>query len=256
MRWPDLNKALSDFERVEFTSEDQRLVGVLHLPRRGRMGGSGIVITCHGLMSSKDSQKYLEIAKLLSSTGFAVLRFDFRGSGESEGSGDLLSKRIMDLKAALKFAQDKGYRSVGLIGSSYGGTTAILVASETTEIKCLVTWSTPCKLIELFDGFDTQGAMGQSGGSQETESVRSSQFKEDLARYDVAEAAKRVAKILVIHCKGDKVVSWNQAKIIYENAKKPKSLKVFEKGDHQLIDSSIRKEALALTIDWLTKYMK
>jgi dipeptidyl aminopeptidase/acylaminoacyl peptidase len=76
-----------------------------------------------------------------------------------------------------------------------------------------------------------------------------------LARYDVAEAAKRLRKIFVIHCKGDRVVPWNQAKIIYENAKEPKRLKIFEKGDHQLIDPSIRRQALSLTVDWLIKYL-
>jgi alpha/beta superfamily hydrolase len=129
------------------------------------MGGNGIVITCHGLMSSKDSQKYLEMAELLSSRGFPVLRFDFRGSGESEGSGNLLSKRVMDLEAAVKFAKDRGCRSVGLVGSSYGGSAAILVASEIAEIKCLVTWSTPCKLAELFDRLDMEDVVGQSGDS-------------------------------------------------------------------------------------------
>lgn len=246
----------SDVERVEFTSENQRLVGVLHFPRRSEKSGDSIVITCHGLMSSKDSQKYLELAELLSSRGFAVLRFDFRGSGESEGSGNLLSKRIMDLEAAKKFASDRGYQSVGLIGSSYGGATAILVASQTPEIRCLITWSTPCKLVELFEDLGMQDVKGQSGNPRQiNKSAGASQFVEDLSKYDVAEAVKRVKKILVIHCKGDKVVPWSQAKIIYENAKEPKHLRIFEGGDHQLIDPSIRKEALAITVDWLTKYL-
>lgn len=206
-------------------------------------------------MSSKDSQKYREIAELLSHRGFAVLRFDFRGSGESEGSGNLLSKRIMDLKAARKFVIDRGYRSVGLVGSSYGGATAILVASQFPEISCLVTWSTPCKLTELFESINMQKPENQLGSSKQVKSAESSELLADLSKHDVAEAAKRVKKILVIHCKGDKVVPWDQAKIIYENAKKPKRLKIFEKGDHQLTDPPIRKEALVLSVDWLTAYL-
>jgi alpha/beta superfamily hydrolase len=132
-------------------------------------------------MSSKDSQKYLQIADLLSSRGFAVMRFDFRGSGESEGSGNLLSKRIADLEAAIEFAHSRGYRSVGLIGSSYGGATAVMVASQTPEVKCLVAWSTPCKLIELFNDLNYQDVKSQSGVSKQFgKSDESSQFKEDV----------------------------------------------------------------------------
>jgi fermentation-respiration switch protein FrsA (DUF1100 family) len=95
----------------------------------------------------------------------------------------------------------------------------------------------------------------QLGSSKQVKSAESSELLADLSKHDVAEAAKRVKKILVIHCKGDKVVPWDQAKIIYENAKKPKRLKIFEKGDHQLTDPPIRKEALVLSVDWLTAYL-
>lgn len=251
-----MSKEFHSSEKVEFSSEGERLVGIFHFPQRSEARRNSIVITCHGLMSSKDSQKYREIAELLSHKGFAVLRFDFRGSGESEGSGNSLSKRIMDLEAARKFVIDRGYRSIGLVGSSYGGATAILVASQTPEVKCLITWSTPCKLMELFDSIDMQEGKDRSRDSRQvSKSTESFQFEEDLSKHDVAEAAKRVNKILVIHCKGDKVVPWSQARIIYQNAKKPKHLKIFEKGDHQLTNPSIRKEALALSVDWLTTYL-
>jgi alpha-beta hydrolase superfamily lysophospholipase len=242
-------------EKVEFTSEDQHVVGVLHYARHGKARRKSIVITCHGLMSSKDSKKYLQIADLLSSRGLAVLRFDFRGSGESEGSGNLLSKRIADLEAAKEFVHIRGYQSVGLIGSSYGGATAILVASETSEIKCIVTWSTPCKLIELFDDLGKQDVKGQPRSPQQFEKSDQSRFKEDLSKYDVAEAARRITKILVIHCREDRVVPWNQARMIYDNAREPKRLKIFEGGDHQLIDPYIRDEALSMTVDWLMRYL-
>ena len=250
-----LNEKLINTERVEFQSENQRIVGVLHFPVHKEASRKSVVITCHGLDSSKDSQKYLQIADLLSSKGFAALRFDFRGSGESEGRGNLLSKRIADLEAAKEFAYARGYRSIGLIGSSYGGATAILVASQTPDIKSIVTWSTPCKLIELFDNLDSQGVKGQSGESQRLEKSVRSQFKEDLSKYDVAEAARRITKILVIHCRGDSVVPWDQAKLIFDNAREPKLLKIFEGGDHPLIDPYIRKEALSMTVDWLIKYL-
>ncbi|WXG44094.1 MAG: alpha/beta hydrolase [Promethearchaeati archaeon SRVP18_Atabeyarchaeia-1] len=102
----------SSVESVGFSSGGQKVVGVLHLPCGDAAQKNKIVVTCHGLMSSKDSQKYLDIAHRFSAEGLAVLRFDFRGSGESEGRGDLLSNRILDLRSAIDFVVDKGYKSV------------------------------------------------------------------------------------------------------------------------------------------------
>jgi alpha-beta hydrolase superfamily lysophospholipase len=246
----------STTEHVEFLSAGQRVVGVIHSPQHCEARQHELIITCHGFFSSKDSQKYLEIADRFSVRGLAVLRFDFRGNGESEGSYDILSNRIMDLKAAIEFAFRRGYKSIGLLGSSFGGTTAIIVASETPEIKCLVTWSTPCKLLDLFESISTKDVKGRSISQvPNRRAVGTSGLVEDLAGHDVTEASKRLSNILVIHCKGDNVVPWKQAKIIYANAKEPKRLKIFEKGDHQLLNRSIRKEAIELSLNWSTKFL-
>nr|MDO8100658.1 alpha/beta fold hydrolase [Candidatus Njordarchaeota archaeon] len=243
-------------ERVKFVSGGQHIVGVIHLPHASTTKGKRIVITCHGFMSSKDSQKYLQIAQRFLSCGIAVLRFDFRGSGESEGTRDLLGNRITDLKAAIEYATERGFKSIGVLGSSFGGATAILVTAETPNVGALVTWSTPCQFIELFEPIltaeikDYEAALEGMGGE-----IESSEFIEDLSKHSVIEAVKRVNKILTIHCKGDKVVPWTQAKLIFENAQEPKQLKVFEKGDHQLLDPSIRGEAIELSLKWFMNYL-
>lgn len=243
-------------QRVEFLSGGQKVVGMFHFPQKEDAEKRRAVITCHGLMSSKDSQKYREIADRFSAQGFAVLRFDFRGNGESEGSGDILSNRIMDLKAAIQFATRRGFKCIGLLGSSFGGATAIIVASETPEIKCLVTWSTPCRLIELSGSINRKDVEDGSRNQKPThKAIETSEFMKDLAGHSVVEASKKVSNIMVIHCEGDIVVPWSDAKIIYENAKQPKRLKIFEKGDHQFMDPTIRKEALELSLSWFTKYL-
>ncbi len=243
-------------QRAEFLSGGQRVVGMIHFPQKEDAEKRRAVITCHGLMSNKDSQKYREIADMFSAQGLAVLRFDFRGNGESEGSGDILSNRIMDLKAAIQFTTRKGFKSIGLLGSSYGGATAIIVASKTPEIKCLVTWSTPCKLVELFESINRKDVENRSRNQKPThKAIDTSEFMKDLAGHSVVEASKKVSNILVMHCKGDIVVPWSHAKIIYENAKEPKRLRIFEKGDHQFLNPSIRKEALELSLNWSTKFL-
>jgi dipeptidyl aminopeptidase/acylaminoacyl peptidase len=207
-------------------------------------------------MSSKDSQKYIDIAHRFSSQGLAVLRFDFRGSGESEGGGNLLTNRIMDLKSAIEFAVAEGFKSIGVLGSSYGGATAILVARQNPIIGALVTWATPCQVTELFGSItgqrpkDLSKKVGELG-----EGASHPSFVEDLSRYNVVEAVKEIGNVMVLHCKGDKVVPWPQARMIYDNAKQPKRLRIFEGGDHQFVDASIRREAVELSFGWMNSYL-
>jgi dipeptidyl aminopeptidase/acylaminoacyl peptidase len=242
-------------EKVGFISGGQRIVGVLHFPDRRELKRERIVITCHGYLSSKDSEKYLQIANRFSSQGIAVLRFDFRGSGESEGCGDFLTNRVVDLKAAVDFSIKRGFKSIGILGSSYGGTTAILTAEEAPQVGALVTWSTPCKLIELFKPMTRETRDRLSHPRAASEGAELTEFMRDLSRYDAIEVVRSISKILVVHCRDDEVVPWTQAKLIFDNALEPKQLKVFEKGDHQLTDPSMRREAIELSLKWFVKYL-
>jgi alpha-beta hydrolase superfamily lysophospholipase len=243
-------------ERVEFRSGGQRVVGVLHPGRELKHRSHRIVITCHGILSSKDSQKYVQIAEDFTSHGISVLRFDFRGSGESEGEGNLLSNRVNDLESAITFVTSRGFDSFGLLGSSYGGTTAILVAKRNSRIGAIVTWSTPCELTRLFGSIGNESQESRAVKAGETEGrVISSGFMQDLSRHDVVAATREIGNILVIHCKGDEIVPWLEAKTIYNNARQPKQLKIFEGGDHQLLNPSIRRGAIDLSLEWMNKHL-
>lgn len=77
--------------------------------------------------------------------GYACLRFDFRGSGESEGdfSEITLETEISDAKTAVEFARSHDKidpERIALPGQSLGGTIAICIAAE-VEIASSVLWS-------------------------------------------------------------------------------------------------------------------
>ena len=78
----------------------ERLAGVLHMPQ-DRANGFGVIL-CHGMESSKDSLKHLRLGESLSRVGFAVLRFDFTGAGESSGEFESITyaRQVDDLGAA------------------------------------------------------------------------------------------------------------------------------------------------------------
>ena len=67
---------------VSFPSKGYTLAGRLHLPSEGIFPG---VVVCHGFKDHKDKPFDVDLARTLERSGFAVLRFYFAGSGESEG---------------------------------------------------------------------------------------------------------------------------------------------------------------------------
>jgi len=220
---------------------EYRLAGVLHSPDE-RM--SACVVTCHGLYSSKDSEKYVEVGRRFCGEGLAVLRFDFRGCGESRGLFEetSLTGRMEDLKYALDFVEIQGYESIGVMGSSLGGTVAVLTAAKDRRVKALVTWATPCHLDELF-------REGLIEGFQK--------LRQDISKYDVVKAVKGMhCPILIVHGSLDQQVPLSHAEVLYKNANEPKDIQIIEGADHRLTNPINRRRAVELTLDWFKKYLK
>ncbi len=98
-----------------------------------------IIILCHGFSSSKDSGSYRKFETAFNAKGFATLRFDFFGHGESEGAfADVtISKAVDDILSAIMLAKEKGYKRIGLIGSSFGGIACLLAAAKSKDVVIL-----------------------------------------------------------------------------------------------------------------------
>ena len=106
-------------EKVSFkNSEGLELAGVLHTLEK--QADSAIIIS-HGFCSNKDRERTVEVANLYAENGFAALRFDFGGSGESYKTEISVGKQVDDLKLAIEFVKGTGYKKIGLQGESLGG---------------------------------------------------------------------------------------------------------------------------------------
>ncbi len=217
------------------------LAGVFHSSREE---ASTCVITCHGLQSSKDSQKYVGIARRFCREGIAVLRFDFRGCGQSAGRFEetSLTGRMEDLRDALDFVQEQGCKNIGVVGSSLGGTVGVLTAAKDNRVKTLVTWATPCHLDKLFREKIIEG-LGN--------------LRQDVSKYDVVKTVKDIlCPVLIIHGSLDEQVPLSHAEDMYKNANEPKSVQVVEGADHRFTNPSYRRRAVELTLSWFKKYLK
>lgn len=77
----------------------------------------------------------------LAAQGYAVLTYDFRGNGDSEGPSDIWSLDV-DLRAAVAFARQQGATNIVLMGASMGGTASLKVATE-EQVTAVISLSGP-----------------------------------------------------------------------------------------------------------------
>ena len=107
-------------------------------------GGQNEVAVILSHMRPNDQTAWFEFAQELADEGYAVLTFDFRGYGESDGDQDF-AKLDEDLSAALQFMRrDRGKETVFLMGASMGGTTTLVVAAR-EDTAGVVTVSAPAQ---------------------------------------------------------------------------------------------------------------
>ncbi|MBN1562068.1 alpha/beta fold hydrolase [candidate division KSB1 bacterium] len=124
---------------VALRSHDAQLVGVHH-----QVDSKKLVIMCHGFTGNKveDKRLFVEAARDFAAHGCNALRFDFYGSGDSEGEfqDSLISRNIENLQDAISWAREGGYERIAVLGISLGAATAILTAAA-VPVDALVAWS-------------------------------------------------------------------------------------------------------------------
>lgn len=133
------------------TTDDLQLDARLYPADGGRLA-----ILLH--MYPADQTSWSESARALQASGVSVLTFDFRGFGASEGDKDA-DEIERDVRAALAFARERGYREIVLVGASMGGTAAIVVAADQPaggELVGVIALSAPAE----FGGLDAQEVVG------------------------------------------------------------------------------------------------
>jgi dipeptidyl aminopeptidase/acylaminoacyl peptidase len=205
------------------------------------------VIVSHGLFSNKDSEKYVSLGDRFSQQGISLLRFDFRGCGESAGkiSENTVSDRLEDLNTAIAFVRSDpriGPR-IGLMGSSLGGYVSLIKAAE-QDIRAVVAWATPFSLVGLEEKRN-QGEMVPLG----------ERFFHDLRAHDLTSALEKLVNCLVIHGDRDELVPVEHARMIYEGLNEPKRIEIIQGGDHRFSHPNHRERAIEASLTWFKRYL-
>jgi len=131
-------------EPFSFVCGGQRLYGILHRPQGEERRG---VLVLHGWAGYRigPGRLLVQLGRNLAERGFAVLRFDFRGRGESEGEAEAatLSSMVADAQAALTaFREALSLPRITPLGVCSGGEVAFGLL-EREEVDSCIFWSVP-----------------------------------------------------------------------------------------------------------------
>lgn len=238
---------------VVFYSQGQKIFGNLCLPHPRPPG----VIISHGLESSKDGVKWLVMSPRLCESGFACLRFSYRGCGEgdekSEGNFEdtSLTARIQDYRTAIDFTVKQGFDSqrLGVIGSSFGG--MIALAAQDNRIKVIVVMATPYHIPDPGDALASGGYVELGPGHRLTK-----RFFEDVRKYDMGKEIQKIhCPILIIQGSGDNIVPVEDARTLYKLANEPKRLEIIDGADHVFSEPAHLERVVNLSLEWFKTYL-
>lgn len=181
-------------EEVTFTNEkfNIKLSGTLTLPQGPGPFKAVIMITGSGAQNRNEEimghKPFLVIADYLSRNGIAVLRYDDRGTGKSQGKyADATSADLAtDAEAAYNFLKNYSkinMKEIGFIGHSEGGLIAPIVAASNHNIGFIVSLAGP-------------GVTGQQIILRQTEDISRLSGVKEAAIKESVETNKKLYTIL------------------------------------------------------------
>ncbi len=249
-------------QRITFNNADgQTLAGMLEFPLDRHP--HNFVLFAHCFTCNKNLNAVRHITRALTASGFAVLRFDFTGLGESEGefAASNFSSNVSDLESAADFLRGEYTAPALLVGHSLGGAAVLAVANRLGSVKAVVTIGAPFSPDHVTHLFaEGKEQIEHTGEAQVNIGGRpfrvQKQFIDDLNAQDPHTTVSMLRKaLLIMHSPQDIIVGIDNAAAIYQNAKHPKSFISLDGADHLLSASSDSRYAGEVITSWAKRYI-
>jgi len=246
-------------------SQNRNLSVMFHVDE-GRAQQTAVVICCHGFTSDKigTNQLMLNIAKSIEAAGIIAVRFDFSGSGESDGEfalDTIISGWLKDIHNVVDWVKKQPAFAglpIYLLGHSLGG--LIVLSYDDSSIAGRVALAPVVQPIENFRDIILgqelwqQSLQGKDVANFLNKGFRiSPNFVNDLLAnsYEpVKKAQSYQTPLLIVHGNQDVVVPPAGSEELYRQYKSEKQLHVIE-ADH--VFAGRHGELTSLVVEWLKK---
>lgn len=228
---------------TRFTFDNGRGHRLVALLERPAAEARATALFAHCFTCTKDLRSARILSRSLADRGFAVLRFDFTGLGESEGdfAGTTFTTNVDDLIAAAGALEAEIAAPELLIGHSLGGAAVLMAARRLDSVRAVATIGAPSDVAHLRRGVlrdvdPEQGVSTVDLGGQTFEI--GADFLADLEEHDLLHEVGALDRpLLVLHSPVDDVVGFEHAERLFEAARQPKSLVTLDGADHLLLGS-------------------
>ncbi len=243
--------------RIRFTNRHGiRLTGTLDRPRTDPPVATALFAHC--FTCNRNFKAAHNISRALAAHGFAVLRFDFTGLGESEGdfADTSFSSNLDDLEDAAAWLTEQVAAPRLLVGHSLGGTAVLAVAPRIASVRAVATVAAPSTPEHVLRHFDDQlERIERDGEAEVTLSGRTFKvrrdFIEDARGTDLQARLSQLDRaLLVLHSPDDRVVNIEHAERIFMAGSHPKSFVSLAGADHLLSDQAHSRYAGEVIAAW------
>jgi uncharacterized OsmC-like protein/alpha/beta superfamily hydrolase len=252
---------MPNFQKVMFSGTGgDALAGRLDLPTGPPRA---VALFAHCFTCGKDIVAASRISRALTERGIAVLRFDFTGLGESDGefANSTFSSNVDDLVRAADHLRATVAAPTLLVGHSLGGAAVLAAAHRIPEVRAVATIGAPADPSHVSGLFDQRRADIETDGEATVWLAGRSfrvrrEFLADIARQPQQERIAELGRaLLVLHAPADEIVGIDNARLIYEAARHPKSFVSLDDADHLLSKRGDAEYAAAVIAAWTDRYL-
>lgn len=224
------------------------------------------VATClfaHCFTCTRNVKAARNISRALSQAGFAVLRFDFTGLGQSAGefADTNFSHNVDDLVAAADFLRARGQAPALLVGHSLGGTAVLKAAERIPESQAVATIGSPSDPVHVARLVsDSEDEIRRAGAAEVSVGGRpftiKKQFLDDLESQKMSAVVRGLRRsLLIMHSPVDEIVAVDNASALFAMALHPKSFVSLDDADHLLSAEADSLYAGAVLAAWASRYV-
>lgn len=253
-------------EAITLENDGKKIFGIFHRP----VGVNNVpaVIICPGFGGNKSGKFriFVSLAQELAKRGIAVLRFDYRGSGDSEGeSGEItIEGKLKDTLLCLDFlAKDDQIDSkrIGLLGRSLGGAIAVLAARQHSQVKSLALWAPVFKSdpwrdlwLSVKNNRDKLDQVKHDMIKNLPAGIPNPEFLNQFFKLDLEQELQTLQHVPLLHIHGaqDQIVKIEHAQS-YKQARQNSSNTRFIElplSDHDFSETNEQKLAITETFQW------
>ncbi len=220
------------------------------------------VILGHCFTCSRHTGILRALAQRLRGDGFAVLRFDFSGNGQSGGdfAEATYSGYVAEMGAAVAFMRERGADWIGLAGHSMGAAVAVLAAARYPDVRAV------CTLAGRLAGLEPAGFL--TPAQRETLARRGEvsfvsrgrrlrlrrDFFADARRHDLAASlASLKIPLLVVHGQADETIPVGNADEARRRKPENTEVLIVPGADHMFSRPEHREQVTAGVCRWFNR---